>query len=118
MKKKKIIVLFLVVLIASIYVEKLQVSPMEDLNIIAGIGFDINKELDGNVQYSIPFSIYDFKKKGKGGVKITNKKAKAGETSEQSSSIIKPKANSIGETREERQLKSSKPFTIGTEKML
>ena len=78
MKKKKIIIMFLVALIASIYAEKLQVSPMEDLNIIAGIGFDINKELNGNVQYSVPFTVYDFKKKGKEGTGITTKKAKLG----------------------------------------
>ena len=91
---------------------------MEDLNIISGIGYDINKEFNGNVQYSIPFSIYDFKNKGKGGARVTNKMvAKAGKTSEQGSSMIKSKANSIGETREERQLISSKPFTIGTEKI-
>ena len=118
MKKKKIAIMFLVVLIASIYTEKFQVSSMEELNIISGIGFDINKEVNGNVQYSVPFAIYDFKKKGKGGSNSTAKKAiKTGEISELGSSIIKPKANSIGETREERQLKSSKQFTIGTEKM-
>ena len=75
MKKKKIIIIFLVVLIASIYAEKLNVTPMEEVNIVAGFGYDIKKELDGNVQYSIPFSIYDFKKKGKGGAKITTKNA-------------------------------------------
>lgn len=118
MKKKKIVVMFLVGLMASIYIEKLQVNSMEDQNIIAGIGFDISKEIDGNVRYSIPFSIYDFNKKGKVGVKIIGKKAmKAGAISEQSSSMLKSTANSIGETREVRQLESSKSFTIGTEKI-
>ena len=118
MKKEKILVMLLVVLVASVYAEKLQVNPVEDLNIIAGIGYDINKGLNGNVQYSIPFTIYDFKSKEKGGARGTIKKAtKTGKINEQSSSIIKAKANSIGETREERQLKSSKHFTIGTEKV-
>ena len=31
------------------------------------MGYDINKELNGNVQYSIPFTVYEFKKKGKSG---------------------------------------------------
>jgi len=115
MKKKKIVVMFLVVLIAFIYSEKLHVNPMEDLNIIAGVGFDINKDLNGNVLYSVPFSIYDFKKKGKG--VVVNSATKTGKNREQGSSIIEIEANSIGETREERQLKSTKHFTIGTEKI-
>ena len=118
MKKKNIIIIFLVMIIASIYAEKLQVSPMEDLNIIAGIGYDINKDLYGNVLYNIPFTIYDFKNKGKG--KISNNTRNSIKTRngiEQSSSIIKAKGNSIGETREGRQLMSGKPYTIGTEKI-
>ncbi|MBU3072161.1 Ger(x)C family spore germination protein [Clostridium estertheticum] len=118
MEKKKIIIMFLVVLIVSIYAEKYKVSPMEDLNIISGIGFDINKEVNGNVQYSVPFSIYGFKSKGKSGLPITTKKASSpGENIERTSSIIMEKSNTIGDTREERQLKSSKAYTIGTEKM-
>ncbi|HEY8892124.1 MAG TPA: Ger(x)C family spore germination protein [Clostridium sp.] len=115
MKKKKIIIMFLVAFIVSLYVEKLQVSPMEELNIITGIGYDINRELNGNVQYSVPFTIYDFKSKGKGGTSRTTKNA--AKTSEQGSSVLKTKAKSIGETREGRQLKSSKPLKIGTEKI-
>jgi len=117
--KKKIIIMFLVVLIASIYSEKLKVAPMEEINIVASIGYDINKDLKDNVQYSIPLSIYDFKKKGVGSRGITSGRAiSAEETSEQSSSLIRAKANSIGETREERQLSASKPITIGTEKLI
>jgi len=107
--------MFLVAFIVSLYVEKLQVSPMEELNIITGIGYDINRELNGNVQYSVPFTIYDFKSKGKGGTSRTTKNA--AKTSEQGSSVLKTKAKSIGETREGRQLKSSKPLKIGTEKI-
>lgn len=118
MKKKKIIIMILVVLIASIYAEKLQVSPMEELNGIAGIGYDINKELNGNVQYSVPFTLYDFKSKGKQGVRVTTKKAiSPGGNIERESSTIMAKSDTIGDTREERQLKSSKSYTIGTEKM-
>jgi|GEM_PF-413211 len=118
MKNNNITIIFLVVIIASIYAEKLQVNPMEDLNIIAGIGYDIKKDLNGNVLYNLPFTIYDFKSKGKKSLSSTTKSLiKSRNVSEQSSSIIKTKANSIGETREERQLKSGKPYTIGTEKI-
>ncbi|WP_291634158.1 Ger(x)C family spore germination protein [Clostridium sp.] len=119
MKKKKMIIMVLMVLIVFIYVGKLQVSPMEELNIIAGIGFDINKKSSTNVEYGVAFSIYDFNKKGKNGVRSTNIKAiKAGKTREQGSDVIKTESNTIGDTREKRQLVSSKPYTIGTERIL
>lgn len=104
-------IIVLVALIVSVYAGELKVTPMEQLNIPIAFGNDIKKELDGNVQYSIPYSIYDFIKKG--GVSITGKD----EIMDQSSSILNGKASSIGETREERQLISSKPFLIGSEKM-
>jgi Ger(x)C family germination protein len=117
-KKKKVIIIFLVVLIAFIYSEKLKVTPMEELNIATGLAYDISKDLNGNVEYVIPFSIYDFKKKGRAGGGITTGNATStGETSEQGSTIIRAKASSIGETREQRQLNSSKPLIIGTEKI-
>lgn len=115
MKMKKIIFMILVTLIFSVYIEKLQVSPMEEFNIPIAFGNDIEKDLKGNVQYNIPFSIYDFSKKGKGSViGITQKK----EIIEQESSILKSKASSIGQAREERQLNSGKPSLIGIEKIV
>jgi Ger(x)C family germination protein len=118
-KKKRIIVIFLVILIVSIYGEKLKVAPMEELNVVASIGYDINKDLKDNVQYSIPLSIYDFKKKAISGEKnIIGKSTRTREASEQSSSLIKARESSVGETREQRQLTSSKPLIIGTEKII
>ncbi|MGH4140178.1 Ger(x)C family spore germination protein [Clostridium sp.] len=114
MKKNIVIIMFLLALIVPIYVEELNVAPMEQLNIAAGYGYDIVKELTGNVQYNIPFSIYDFKKKAKEGARIINKNTKI---TEQGSSKIDARARSIGETREKRQLSSSKPLIIGTEKI-
>ncbi len=86
---------------------------MEELNIVAGFGYDIYEDLNGTVQYSIPFSIYDFKKHIKGTQKITIE-----EFTEQSSSMLKSRASSIGETRETRQLGASKPLLIGSEKII
>ena len=118
MKNKKIVIIFLVALIGLVYAEKSKVISMEELYIASGHGYDINKDLNGKVQYSIPFSVYEFKEKGKvdvGGTagNATNIK----EVSEQSSNIIKSKANSIGQASEERQLNSSKPIIVGTEKI-
>ena len=104
-------IIVLATLIANLYAGELKVTPMEQLNIPIAFGNDIKKELDGNVEYSIPYIIYDFKKKGGGST------AGKDEIMDQSSSILNGKASSIGETREERQLISSKPFLIGSEKM-
>ncbi|MBU3188050.1 Ger(x)C family spore germination protein [Clostridium bowmanii] len=114
MKKNIVIIMFLLVLIVPIYAEKLNVAPMEQLNIASGYGYDIVKELNGNVQYSIPFSIYDFEKKTNEGARVISKDA---EITEQGSIKIDAKANTIGETREKRQLSASKPIIIGTEKI-
>lgn len=113
--KKKVLIVFIVALILPIYGEKLNVAPMEQLNIAAGFGYDIIKELNGNVKYSIPFTIYDFKKKEKESARSNEKNE---EIIDQGSSNIKAKASSIGETREQRQLSSSKPIIIGTEKIV
>ncbi|MCB2305415.1 Ger(x)C family spore germination protein [Clostridium estertheticum] len=115
---KKVIIVLLVVSIVSIYAEKLQVSPMEELNITAGVGYDINKGLNGGVEYRVPISIYDFKTEGKEGAGSSIKNStKLIKGSDLSSSIIKTKANTIAEIRQQRQLNTSKPFTIGTPKI-
>ncbi|MBX4261435.1 Ger(x)C family spore germination protein [Clostridium estertheticum] len=118
MKNKKIIIVLLVVIIVFIYAEKLQVSPMEELNITAGVGYDINKGLNGDVEYRVPITIYDFKTKGKEGEGSSIKNpTKIIKGSDISSSIIKTKANTIAEIRQQRQLNASRPFTIGTPKI-
>ncbi|MBU3114133.1 Ger(x)C family spore germination protein [Clostridium lacusfryxellense] len=118
MKKKKVIIVLLMVIIASIYAGKLKVSPMEDLNITAGVGYDINKDLNGDVEYRVPITIYDFKTKGKGGEgsSIQNS-TKTRKVNDISSTTIKTEANTIAEIRQQRQLNTSKPFTIGTPKI-
>jgi Ger(x)C family germination protein len=101
MNKKKIIMLLLVVVIGSIYTEKLQVTPMEEFNISSGFGVDIKKETNSDIQYSSPFSVYQFKKQ-KG----------------ESSKNITGKAENLIETRQDRQLKSNKPFLIGVQRII
>lgn len=101
MNKKKLMIWILIVVTGSIYTEKLHVTPMEEFNISAGFGFDIKKELHTNVQYIIPFSIYQFKKE-----------------KEESSRNITGKAESLGETRQNRLLESNKPFLIGVQRII
>lgn len=117
MKNKKIVIMLLLTLFGLVYTEELKVSPVEKLNIASGYGYDINKQLNGNVQYSIPFSIYEFKNEGKVNTGGRSGKGTSTEISAQSSNIIESKANSIGQTREDMQLNSSKPVIIGSEKI-
>jgi len=117
MKNKKIVIMLLLTLFGLVYTEELKVSPVEKLNIASGYGYDINKQLNGNVQYSIPFSIYEFKNEGKANTGGRSGKGTSTEISAQSSNIIESKANSIGQTREDMQLNSSKPVIIGSEKI-
>lgn len=118
MKNKKIVIIFLAILIGAVYTGKLKVSPVEELNIVSAYGYDIIKELNGNVKYNIPFSIYGFK-----GSRVGNTGGRSGrgtrniEVNSQGSSIIQAKASSIGQIREDRQLNSSKPVIIGSEKI-
>lgn len=101
MNRKKLVILLLVVVIGSIYTEKLQVTPMEEFNISSGFGVDIKKEVGTNVQYSSPFSVYQFRRQ-----------------KEESSRNITGKARNLGETRGDRQLKSNKPFLVGVQRIM
>ncbi|WPC44247.1 Ger(x)C family spore germination protein [Clostridium sp. JS66] len=101
MNRKNLTILLLVVMIGSIYTEKLQVTPMEEFNISSGFGLDIKKETDSKVQYVAPFSVYQFK-----------------EQKGESSKNITGKAESLTETRQDRQLKSNKPLLIGVQRIV
>jgi len=116
MKSKKIIIIFLVTLIGQLYTEQLKVTPLEQFNIPIAFGNDIDKELNGNVQYNIPYIIYDIKKMEEGNARVTNKNNT--NTGDVSSSILEGKSSTLGGTREYRQLRSSKPFLIGIEKIV
>lgn len=74
---------------------------IEDLAIPIGIGYDLEKRSKGDVYYSIPIATYINDPSGQ--IK---------------SEVIIGKAKNIGETRENRQLKSEKSFLLGLEKML
>lgn len=72
---------------------------VENLEIPIGIGYDLKTEGENAVTYSTPIAAYLF------------------ETEEVDSDIMVGKANSIGETRESRQLESSKSFLLGIERI-
>lgn len=72
---------------------------VENLGIIVGVGSDIEKT-SSNVSYNTPFLLYSFKSENK----ITAK-------------VLIGKSKSIGETRENRQLRATKKSMIGLNKI-
>jgi Ger(x)C family germination protein len=73
---------------------------VENLSIPIGIGMDIKKDIGKEQMYKLPFALYVFDPSGN----II-------------SSVITGEANSIGETREDRQVKNNKRYLLGVEKV-
>jgi Ger(x)C family germination protein len=76
-----------------------QRNPAEDLSIPAGVGFDIEKKGKDELLYKISVSAYVFQEK------------------KTMSKVTTGKEISLGQTRQNRQLKLSKKFLIGLEKV-
>lgn len=112
MNRKKFTILFLIAVLGSVYMEKLEVNPMEEFNISSGLGIDIKREANANVQYESPFNVYQFKEQKE------QEESSRSITGEESSRTITGKAESFGETRQNRQLKSNKPFLIGVQRII
>jgi Ger(x)C family germination protein len=74
-------------------------EPVEKVSISSAIGYDLGKNTEGNVDYSVPISIYI----------LNNNKV--------SSRTVVSKGNTLGETREDRQQKIDKKFLLGFEKV-
>lgn len=101
MKKGKIFIVILCIIIFVFFSSGLKAEePIEELEIIAGVGLDIKKGSSQDVEYSIPMSVYRF-----------------GENTVIGSTVKKGIASSIGETREERQVKEDKENILGLEKV-
>jgi germination protein, Ger(x)C family len=73
---------------------------VENLEIPAGIGYDMEIIGKDNVIYSVPISVYMFSPSGN----ITSK-------------TLTGKSSNIGQTRDDRQRKSNKRFLLGLEKL-
>lgn len=99
MKKDKIAVVIIIVILVIFYINKQEIKTIEDYNIPSGFGGDIQMTSKDQVKYSIPYSIYNFKEEGTG-------------------IITTGKGNTIGDTREDRQLKSGRAYVIGLQKIL
>lgn len=100
MKKGKKFIVILCIIIFIFFSSGLKTEePIEELEIIAGVGLDIN---GGGLQrkYSIPMEVYRFSENNVVGSEVKN-----------------GTAYSIGETREERQRKENKENILGLEKV-
>lgn len=99
LKKSKI---FIIIAIIALFIASFIDSHgevVEELEIPSGVGIDVEKRTPYTT-YSIPILVYSFEENGK---VISN--------------ILNGKAKSIGETRSERQLKSSQRFLLGFSKL-
>lgn len=75
--------------------------PIEELNIISGIGYDVDKNNEDNIMYSIPLSVNVYKPSG-----------------EQQPAVIKGQGRSLGEVIQNRQEKMNKKFIQGQEQVI
>lgn len=88
-----------IVMIIALFSTGINYQPVEDIDVINGAGYDISYRGENFVQYEIPMSEYTF------------------ENETVSNVIRKGTALTLGETRENRQLKTGGRFVLGFEKI-
>ncbi|GAA0068931.1 Ger(x)C family spore germination C-terminal domain-containing protein [Clostridium sardiniense] len=91
-----LLILFLII-ISTLYKNK-QFAQIEDIDFVAGVGYDINTDMDKKI-YSIPVLVYDYSKSGSA-----------------EGNLLEAKGVTPVESRVNRQLHSGKKFSLGTEK--
>ncbi len=94
-----LIVLILSLIMLSKLYKNYQFSQIEDIDFVAGVGYDIDTTMDKKI-YSIPVLVYDFTK---------------GDTA--NGILLESKGETPVEARVNRQLHSGRKFTLGTEKV-
>ncbi|MDP4090455.1 MAG: Ger(x)C family spore germination protein [Bacillota bacterium] len=88
-----------IIVTVTIFAAGVNAQPIEENYVASGIGYDIDKMSKETFMYRIPVSVYTFD-----GDRV-------------SSTVVTGMATTIGETRQNRQLKSSSKFTLGFEKV-
>lgn len=102
MKNRKISFYIVVIIVFVVfYSYKQEVKTIEEYEISSGFGNDIEQVFEGQINYSIPYSIYNFRK-----------------GDENKSFIKEGVASSIGQSRDNRELKSGKVPIIGLQKII
>jgi Ger(x)C family germination protein len=100
MRMRKFFLLTLIILgVLSFFISGVEREPVEKVSISPAIGYDIEKDLEGNLEYSVPITIYVLDKDKK------------------SSKTIVTRGSTLGITREDRQRKIDKKFLLGFEKV-
>lgn len=94
-----LILLILSLIILSELYKNYQFSQIEDIDFVAGVGYDIDATMDKKI-YSVPVLVYDFSKSGSA-----------------SANLLEAKGETPVEARVNRQLHSGRKFTLGTEKV-
>lgn len=101
MKKNRYLFILLCIFVFVLFSSGVKSSePVEDLEIINGIGCDIEKNISGGVVYDVPMSVYLFKN-----------------DNSIESEVRTGKAYTLGRTREDRQLIEDKQNMLGLEKV-
>lgn len=101
MKKGKYLLTLFYISVFALFSSGLKSSePVEDLEIINGVGCDIEKNISGGVMYDVPMSVYLFKN-----------------DNDIESEVRTGRAYTLGRTREERQLIEDKQNMLGLEKV-
>lgn len=90
----------LLVLISYIISGRIESESIENLEIQSGVGYDLKKVVDGELEYCVPISFYTFSTDGT-----------------ISSNVYTGKGTTIPKTREARQRKLNKRFIVGFEKV-
>ena len=99
MKKSKVFIIIAIILIIMIASIGSKGELIENLGVISGVGNDIEKK-GSNISYNLSYLLYSFE----GQDKIINR-------------VITAKSKSIGETRDDRQLKSARIQSLGLTKV-
>jgi Ger(x)C family germination protein len=102
MKSKKYLILIILILGSIFYFQSnITFIPAEELSILSGIGMDLSRDEEGKIEYSVPISIYNYSTEPN-----------------TTSYVILGKGETLGETRESRQLKLDKKLLLGLERVV
>lgn len=101
MNKKKYFIIIIGVFIYIFITLGQDRIPIEELETVIGIGYDIERKGEGTIEYSIPISVNIYKPNGV-----------------QANLIFKEQAQNLGEVIQKRQEKMSRKFVQGQERVI
>jgi Ger(x)C family germination protein len=100
MRMRKFFLIALIILgVLSFFISGVEREPVEKVSISPTIGYDIEKDIEGNVEYSVALNLYVLDRQKK------------------NSKTVVSKGKTLGLTREDRQRRIDKKFLLGFEKV-